>query len=426
MLITYGTDNQRIKSVLKNNGNIIETKYYTPGYEKEVTTGSTRELHYVNSPYGLAAILIKQGGNTTTYFTETDHLGSIVGLINADGSYAEQFSYDPWGRRRNPLNWTFTSVPQPVLITRGFTGHEHLDNFGLIDMNGRMYDPVLARFLGVDHIIQAADNSQSINGYGYCLNNPLKYIDPSGYRYTYQDYLRDNMASQQEPGAEYFNNYPFGWSDYVSYTASSHHGDLTFHYNWETGVYTDNRGRKVSFEEVQRKYLAPYVNESWDFQYFVLGEGKPNLLVATKRTGADFYGRFKINIQIIGNDFPKYNWVQTANYWDLPTKEWLGYKIDPSDVNHGFYYDDKIYEEEKKWYQGSESAGYFNDTPNGWQFKAELTLCGFRNGQWEVIQDFRWEYSLVGQSYDFFEKVCDPLPTQQKWVKSAIDYWNNH
>ncbi len=140
--ITYGTDNQRIKSVLKNNGNVIKTTYYIPGYEKEVTTGGTRELHYINSPYGLVAIMIKQGGNTSTYFTETDHLGSIIGLINADGSYAEQFSFDPWGRRRNPTNWTYSSVPQPVLITRGFTGHacppklqrrrEHLDNFGLM------------------------------------------------------------------------------------------------------------------------------------------------------------------------------------------------------------------------------------------------------------------------------------------------------
>jgi len=172
--ITYGPDNQRIKSVLKNNGTVIKTKYYAPGYEKEIKSGVTRELHYVSCPYGLVAVLIKQGGTTTTYFTENDHLGSIIGLKNPDGSYAEQFSFDPWGRRRNPSNWTYTSVPQPVLIDRGFTGHacppklsrrrEHYDNFGLIDMNGRMYDPVLGRFLGVDPIIQDAGNSQSING----------------------------------------------------------------------------------------------------------------------------------------------------------------------------------------------------------------------------------------------------------------------
>lgn len=49
-------------------------------------------------------------------------------------------------------------------------------------MNGRMYDPILGRFLGVDPVVQGFDNSQSFNGYSYCQNNPLVYIDPSGYR----------------------------------------------------------------------------------------------------------------------------------------------------------------------------------------------------------------------------------------------------
>jgi hypothetical protein len=94
--ITYGVGNQRIKSVLRNNGNIIKTKYYSAGYEKEITAGGTREFHYVSCPNGLVALLIKQGGTTTTYFTETDHLGSVLGLLNANGSAAERFSFDPF------------------------------------------------------------------------------------------------------------------------------------------------------------------------------------------------------------------------------------------------------------------------------------------------------------------------------------------
>jgi RHS repeat-associated protein len=53
-------------------------------------------------------------------------------------------------------------------------------------MNGRMYDPVLGRSPGVDPFIQNPDNSQGLNGYGYCLNNPLKYSDTSGYTYVYK------------------------------------------------------------------------------------------------------------------------------------------------------------------------------------------------------------------------------------------------
>jgi RHS repeat-associated protein len=65
--------------------------------------------------------------------------------------------------------------------SRGFTGHEHIPAFGLIHMNGRVYDPEVGRFLSADPFIQAPYNSQSYNRYSYVLNNPLKYVDPSGY-----------------------------------------------------------------------------------------------------------------------------------------------------------------------------------------------------------------------------------------------------
>jgi len=47
-------------------------------------------------------------------------------------------------------------------------------------MNGRVYDPVLARFLGPDPYVQAPDYTQNFNRYSYCYNNPFKYTDPSG------------------------------------------------------------------------------------------------------------------------------------------------------------------------------------------------------------------------------------------------------
>jgi RHS repeat-associated protein len=58
--------------------------------------------------------------------------------------------------------------------------HEHLDNFALINMNGRVYDPLIARFLSPDPQLQAPGNWLNYNRYTYCLNNPLIYTDPSG------------------------------------------------------------------------------------------------------------------------------------------------------------------------------------------------------------------------------------------------------
>lgn len=47
-------------------------------------------------------------------------------------------------------------------------------------MNGRLYDPKLHRFLQPDNYVQDPFNTQNYNRYGYVLNNPLKYTDPTG------------------------------------------------------------------------------------------------------------------------------------------------------------------------------------------------------------------------------------------------------
>jgi RHS repeat-associated protein len=57
---------------------------------------------------------------------------------------------------------------------------EYLLEFGLINMNGRMYDPLVGRFLSPDPYVQYPGYTQSYNRYSYCLNNPLKYTDPTG------------------------------------------------------------------------------------------------------------------------------------------------------------------------------------------------------------------------------------------------------
>ena len=65
-------------------------------------------------------------------------------------------------------------------MDRGFTGHEHLREFTLINMNARMYDPEVGRMLAVDNFIANPNSSQDYNRYTYANNNPLMYADPSG------------------------------------------------------------------------------------------------------------------------------------------------------------------------------------------------------------------------------------------------------
>jgi RHS repeat-associated protein len=101
----------------------------------------------------------------------------------------DRFSYDPWGKRRQAVTSPWLSIlPGSHLIpaslanlTRGFTGHEHLDRVGLIHMNGRIYDPELGRFLSADPILQFPASTQGLDRYAYVLNNPVSLSDPSGH-----------------------------------------------------------------------------------------------------------------------------------------------------------------------------------------------------------------------------------------------------
>ena len=82
-------------------------------------------------------------------------------------------SFDAWGNAGNPADWTTSNIPTvPDWLYRGYTGHEHLNDFALINMNGRMYDPLLGRMLSPDKFLQDPTNTQNYTRYSYTLNNP--------------------------------------------------------------------------------------------------------------------------------------------------------------------------------------------------------------------------------------------------------------
>jgi RHS repeat-associated protein len=186
IVYTYGIGTQRIKAALYNgNGQLVRTTWYGNGFERVVEGTTEKFYHWIQSPVGTVALVVKvTGGSTTTYYLCGDNLGSLTGIMDSSGTMTGEYSYDAWGRRRSPSDWSY-NVTDPNITFRGYTGHEHLDAFGLIHMNGRIYDPHLARVLNPDPVIQDMENIQAYNRYSYCLNNPLKYIDPSGY--TYRD-----------------------------------------------------------------------------------------------------------------------------------------------------------------------------------------------------------------------------------------------
>ncbi|WP_311441205.1 RHS repeat-associated core domain-containing protein [Hoylesella buccalis] len=117
-------------------------------------------------------IAIRENGTVKNYLAFTDNLGSILSIMDDNGTKVFDASYDAWGKQTVTLN--------TIGLHRGYTGHEMLAEFDIINMNGRLYDPVLGRFFSPDNYVQMPDNSQNFNRYSYCLNNPLKYTDQSG------------------------------------------------------------------------------------------------------------------------------------------------------------------------------------------------------------------------------------------------------
>jgi RHS repeat-associated protein len=120
-------------------------------------------------------------GSVQTRYFHRDHLGSVAILTDEAGNVAERLSYDAWGKRRFPNGQDDPAGSLTSQTTRGFTGHEQLDDVGLVHMNGRVYDPLLGRFGTPDPMTENPFSTQGWNRYSYVGNSPLNFADPSGY-----------------------------------------------------------------------------------------------------------------------------------------------------------------------------------------------------------------------------------------------------
>lgn len=194
--LTYGWDKQR-KLAVSTMDTVVTRRYYVGKYYEQEERGDTiRQTCYLYGPEGMFAMLIRLDGTDSVRYCHQDHLGSIIAFSDELGHIVQELSYDAWGRRRDPATWNYlpTLAAALALDPHGFTGHEHLDLIEMVNMDGRMYDPVLGRFLSPDPFIQAPDFSQSLNRYAYCLNNPLSLYDPAGYNW-FSDNWKTIVAS---------------------------------------------------------------------------------------------------------------------------------------------------------------------------------------------------------------------------------------
>ena len=166
----YGYNHQRIQTV-ENQDGVSRIKTYVNACEFVDAPEGSRIWTFLSGPAGIFAVAETIQGETTLHYIHKDHLGSWTIVSDNEGNLEQETWFDAWGCCKDGGH---------LMFDRGFTGHEHLKGMALINMNGRLYDPLTSSMLSPDNHIQMPDFTQNLNRYAYCLNNPLAYTDPDG------------------------------------------------------------------------------------------------------------------------------------------------------------------------------------------------------------------------------------------------------
>lgn len=172
----YGPEHQRIRQTRGDGSSVV----YAGSQEVEKNASGTTVKTYW--PGGIGVEIDRPGATVSElYWHHLDRLGSVIGLTDQQGVLKEKLGYDAWGKRRTIDGASTPNNLDGQVDNRGFTGHEMLDQLDLVHMNGRVYDPLVARFVSGDPLIQDPVDGQNYNRYSYVLNNPTNNTDPTGF-----------------------------------------------------------------------------------------------------------------------------------------------------------------------------------------------------------------------------------------------------
>jgi RHS repeat-associated protein len=203
-LFTFDGDGKRVKSIAGS-----ETTLFV-GSQYEVTNGNATKYYFAGSQRtpalaaGASVALRSCTGGTCSAptYLAGDHLGSTSLVTDASGALITKTLYKPSGEvRYNTPNTTlstrYTYTGQYSYISDDATDLGS-NGFGLMYYGARMYDPALSRFSSADTIVPGVGTSQAWDRYAYGMNNPLRYIDPTGHESKCVEYDDDDNCTKYE------------------------------------------------------------------------------------------------------------------------------------------------------------------------------------------------------------------------------------
>lgn len=409
----YGEDGERkVMKTYETNGINEKNKYYFGNkYEiVDASDGIIERLFLAGDAYNSPAVLVISQDNAQLYQIARDYQGSIKAIFDSTGNLVEELSFDPWGRMQDPqTGLIYSSKGMSTLFTeRGYTGHEHLVDYQLINMNGRLYNPILGRFLSPDPILSDYTNPQNYNCYAYAINNPLKYVDKNG-----KDpliiigaaivgiYLGGSIANKN------FNPIKWNWNSFDTYAGMVIGGAIgtAAGYGFSTGLINIKFAFITPFITIGLSYATnEHHQDRWNFEYTTPAGGSFNSEInKAEKNASNSYNKAVTKMKYI------YKTLQT----DLSN-------LSPSDIVSS------MVESSNKWIEKNIKSEDGSDLKMGWFSDTAPTPGGIAVINSSRLGKGLFQYgSLWGEAYTTTETFYsitgiisnNNLEEREKWVK---------
>ena len=188
----YGAQNERISMSYKVSGDASNDWEPTSGVSGANASGAYTSLHYL-----------------------ADVRGSVIGLTNDAGTISARYHYDEFGSMKDSYKLDLNYAGPDNLF--GYTGLAYDYASDLSYARARYFDSGVGRFINEDTYEGDNKNPLSLNLYTYVLNNPLRYVDPSGQycvsvdgNWSHIDYCSDSSNTEY-----YMSDYLVAYFPYI-------------------------------------------------------------------------------------------------------------------------------------------------------------------------------------------------------------------
>ena len=143
-------------------------------------------------PYGLERLNVKITSEGTNWwgqhvttdilkdYLHQDRLGSTTNLTDTFGRVVGRADYNEWGEMTYREALSITSSYRRIYPQSNYTGHDWDDVLSMYYAKARFYDPDAKRFVAMDPIKGSITEPLSLVSYLYCVDNPLRWVDPLG------------------------------------------------------------------------------------------------------------------------------------------------------------------------------------------------------------------------------------------------------